>query len=60
MSNYNFGDGHLGFQDGRHTKSILLYVSPPWGKMDIKVVAPTFFGSRKRWVDSQTVLRWPF
>ena len=28
MSKYNFGGGHLGFQDGRHAKSILLYSSP--------------------------------
>ena len=28
MSKYNFGGGHLGFQDGRHAKGILLYSSP--------------------------------
>ena len=26
---YNFGGGHLGFQDGPHAKCILLYNSPP-------------------------------
>ena len=28
MSKYSFGGGHLGFQDGRHAKSILPYGSP--------------------------------
>ena len=28
MSKYNFGGGHLGFQDGRHVKGTLLYSSP--------------------------------
>ena len=28
MIKYNFGGGHLGFQDGRHAKCILLYSSP--------------------------------
>ena len=27
MIKYNFGGGHLGFQDGRHAKRILLYSS---------------------------------
>ena len=51
MSKYNFGGGHLGFQDGRHAKTILLYSSPTG--QDRHISGCTYiFGSRTIWVDS--------
>ena len=48
---YNFGGGHLGFQDARHAKSSLLYSSPTG--QDSHISRCTYiFGSRKIWVNS--------
>ena len=39
MIKSNFGGGHLGFQDGRHAKRILLYSSPTGQNIHTNIVS---------------------